>query len=78
MAQLERKLQSQQQEARDPKGLLEILNLAPQIVELERRLKQAEHKKQQAELEREMTIKEMEARKKFQMQLHSELHTCKL
>ena len=49
------------------KGLLEILNLTPQIVELERRLKEAEHKKQQAELEREMAIKEMGGQKRFQM-----------
>ena len=78
MAQLERKLQSHKQEAHDPKGLLEILNLAPQIVELEHRLKEAEYKKQQAELERELAIKEMEAQKKFQMQLHAQLGTCKL
>ena len=78
VAQLERKLQSHQQEAYDPKGVLEILDLAPQIVELERRLKEAEYKKQQAELERELAIKEMEAQKKFQTQLHSQLGTCKL
>ena len=76
VAQLERKLQSHQQEAHDPKGLLEVLNLTPQIVELERKLEEAEHKKQQAELEREMAIKEMETQKKFQMQLHSQLGKC--
>ena len=76
VAQLERKLQSHQQETHDLKGLLEVLNLTPQIVELERKLEEAEHKKQQAELEREMAIKEMETQKKFQMQLHSQLGKC--
>ena len=73
-----KKLQSHKQEAHDPKGLLEMLNLAPQIVELERRLKEAEYQKQQAELEREMAVKEVEAQKKFQMHLHAQLGTCKL
>ena len=52
--------------------------MAPQIVELERRLKEAEYKKQQAELEREMAVIEMEAQKKFQMHLHEQLGACKL
>ena len=78
VAQLERKLQSHQEAGSTPEQLLELLNLAPQIAELELRLQEAEYKKQQAELEREMAIKEMEAQKKFQMQLHAQLGTCKL
>ena len=78
MSQLERKLQSQQQEAITPEQLLELLKLAPQTAELQRRLQKAEYQKQQAELEKEMDIKEMAAQKKFQMQLLAELETCKL
>ena len=77
VAQLERKLQSHQQEASTPEQLLELLNLAPQIAELEHKLQEAEHKKQKAELEREMAIKEMEVQKKFQIQLHAQLGVCK-
>ena len=77
VAQLESKLQARQQAASTSEHLLELLNLAPQIAELEHRLQEAEYQKQQAELEREMAIKEMEAQKKFQMQLHAQLGTCK-
>ena len=77
VAQLERKLQSIQQEASTPEQLLELLNLTPQIAELEHKLQEAEHKKQKAELEREIAIKEMEVQKKFQMQLHAQLGVCK-
>ena len=52
--------------------------MAPQTAELQRRLQEAEYQKQQAELEREIAIKEMEAQKRFQMQLHAQLGTCKL
>ena len=78
VSQLERKLQSHQQAAIGPEQLLELLKLASQTVELERRLQEAEYKKQQAELEWEVAIKEMEAQKKFQMHLHAQLETCKL
>ena len=77
MSQLERKLQSQQQEAITPEQLCELLKLAPQTAELQRRLQKAEYQKQQVELE-EMAIKEMAAQKKFQMQLLAEFETCKL
>ena len=78
VSQLERKLQSHQQAAITPEQLLELLKLAPQTAELQRRLQEAEYQKQQAELEKEMAIKEMEAQKKFQMELHAKLGTCKL
>ena len=78
VSQLERKLQSHQQAAITPEQLLELLKLAPQTAELERRLQEAEYQKLQAELEKEMAIKEMEAQKKFQIQLHAKLGTCKL
>ena len=78
VSQLERKLQSHKQAAITPEQLLELLKLAPQTAELEHRLQEAEYQKQKAELEREMAIKEMEAHKKFQMQLHAKLGTCKL
>ena len=78
VSQLERKLQSRQQAAITPKQLLELLKLAPQTTELERRLQEAQYQKQQAELEREMAVKEMEAQKKFQMHLHAQLETCEL
>ena len=78
VSQLERKLQSHQQAAITPEQLLELLKLAPQTAELERRLQEAEYQKQQAELEREMAIKEMEVQKKFQMELNAKLGTRKL
>ena len=78
VSQLEKKLQSHQQAAITPEQLLELLKLAPQTAELERRLQEAEYQKQQAELEKEMAIKEMEAQKKLQMELHAKLGTCKL
>ena len=78
VSQLERKLQSHQQAAITPEQLLELLKLAPQTAELQRRLQEAEYQKQQAELEKEMAIKEIEAQKKFQMQLLAQLGTCEL
>ena len=57
---------------------MELLKLAPQTAELERRLQKAEYQKQQAELEKEIAIKEMEAQKKLQMELLSQFGTRKL
>ena len=57
---------------------MELLTLAPQTAELEHRLQEAEYKKEKAELDRKMAIKEMEAEKKFQMHLHAQLETCEL
>ena len=78
VAQLERKLQSCQQKANIPEQLLKILNIAPQIAELEHRFQETEYKKQKVQLEREMAIKEMETKKKFVMQLLSQFCIGKL
>ena len=49
--------------------LLELLKLQPQIVELERKLQEAEYKHQQAVLEKRAVVQEMEARKKLEVRL---------
>ena len=70
---LQSELEKHQQAAITPEKLLELIKLRTQIAELECRLQEAGEQKQKAELEKEMAIKEMEAQKKFQMQLHAQL-----
>ena len=54
---------------------LDLHKLAPQTAERQCRLQEADYQKQQAELEREVASKEMEAQKqkRLQMQLHAKL-----
>ena len=51
--------------------LLELLKLRTQIAELEQRLQEAEEQKQQVELERDATVKEMKVKEKLKAQLHA-------
>ena len=53
--------------------LLELLKLQPQVVELERKLQEAEYKHQQAVLEKRAVVQEMEARKKLEVRLCAQL-----
>ena len=72
--QLKSELQSShQQVSNTAEQLLESLKLQPQIAELERKLHEAEYKKQQAVLEKRAVVQEMEARQKFEEQLHVQL-----
>ena len=73
VAELQSKLQSHEQLATTPETLSELLKLAPQIAELERRLQEAEYQKLQAELEREAAIEEVEAMQNFVALLHVQL-----
>ena len=73
MAQLESELKSYKQAASTPEKLLELLEVTTQIAELDSRLQEAEYQKQQALLERETAVKTIEAQKKFETQLHTQL-----
>ena len=66
MGQLQNELQ---QAASTP----EVLKLTTQIASLQQKLQEMEHQKQQAELERESAVQDVEARKRFEEQLHAEL-----
>ena len=61
------------QVATTPEQLLESLTLMTQITELEHRLQDAEYQKQRAESEREAAVREVKARKEFEVQLHAQL-----
>ena len=57
-----------------PEQLLDSLPQTIQIVQrLEHRLQEAEYQKQQAELEREATVQEVEVLQNFELRLHAEL-----
>ena len=72
--QLQSELQSSHQQVfSTTEQLLELLKLQPQIAELERKLQEADYKKQQAVLEKRAVVQEMEARQKFEVQLHAQL-----
>ena len=73
-AQLQSELQSSQQlVSSTTEQLLQLLKLQPQIVELECKLQEAEYKQQQAVLEKRAVVQEMEARKKLEERLRSQL-----
>ena len=62
-----------QQAARTPMELSEVLKLTTQIASLQQKLQEMEYQKQQAELERETAIQDVEARERLEVKLHAEL-----
>ena len=73
-AQLQSGLQSSHQlVSSTTEQLLQLLKLQPQIVELECKLQEAEYEQQQAVLERRAVVQEMEAGKKLEERLRSQL-----
>ena len=67
-AQLQNELQTHQQVSST-----QLLGLTTQIAKLEHRLQEAEEQRHQVELEKEATMKEMNARQSFKLQLHAQL-----
>jgi len=73
-AQLRSELQSSHQPVPSKtEQLLQLLQLQPHIVELGRKLQEAEYKQQQAVLEKRAVVQEVEARKKLEAQLCAQL-----
>jgi len=73
-AQLQSELQSSHQLVSSTKEqLLELLKLQPQIVELQRKLQEAEYKQQQAVLQKKAVVQEVETRLKLEAQLCAQL-----
>ena len=70
-AQLQSKLKKREQVA--SAQLLGFIQLRTQIAELERKLQEAEEQKQQAEIEREATVKEIKAKDNLKAQLRAQL-----
>ena len=70
VALLEGKLPSCQKAASTPEQLSDVITLTVEIMELKQKLKEAEFQKQQATLEREAAVQEMEAKRKVEMELH--------
>ena len=68
-----KKKEEQLQVASTPEQLLESLTLMIQIAELERRLQETEYQKQHAESKREAAVREVKARKDFEVRLHAQL-----
>ena len=62
-----------QQAASTPTKLSEVLKLTTQIASLQQKLQEMEYQKQQAELERETAVQDVEARERFEVKLHAEL-----
>lgn len=54
-------------------GLSKVLELTTQIASLQQKVQEMEYQKQQTELEREAAVQDVEARKRFEIQLHAEL-----
>ena len=73
VAQLKSELQSYEQVYGTPEQLLELLELEPQVAELERKLQEAEEQKQLLELEREAANEEVESMQNFVTLLHMQL-----
>ena len=71
-AQLQSKLQTCQKVASAPEQLLGLLKVTTQIAELKHKLRKAEYKKLQAELERDAIAQEMEAMENLNAQLHAQ------
>ena len=70
VALLEGKLPSCQKAASTPEQLSDVITLTVGIMELKQKLKEAEFQKQQATLEREAAVQEMEAKRKVEMEFH--------
>ena len=73
VALLEGRLPPHQKTASTPEQLSDVITLTAEIAELKQKLKEAEFQKQQATLEKDAAVQEMEAKKKVEMQLHSRL-----
>ena len=73
VTQLENELQSYQKAATTSKQLSEVIALTTETVKLKQRLQEAEYQKQQATLEKDAALQEVEAKKKVEMQLHGHL-----
>ena len=70
LVQLKRELQSYEQVYGTPEQLLELLELEPQVAELERRLQEVEGQKLQLELEKKTACQEVDAMQNFETLLH--------
>ena len=85
VAQLESELPSYQKDNSNPKLLSSVITLTTEITELKQKLQEAEVQKQQNILEMEAAVQEVKAKKDEEMQLHRHLgkivqtifkHTC--
>ena len=54
-------------------GLSKVLELTTQIASLQQKVQEMEYQKEQADFEREAALQDVEARKRFERQLHAEL-----
>ena len=70
MEQLQNELQ---QAGSTPTGLSKVLELTTQITSVQQKVQEMEYQKEQAELEREAAVRDVGARKRFEIQLHAEL-----
>ena len=70
VALLEGRLPPHQKTASTPEQLSDVITLTAEIAELKQKLKEAEFQKQQATLEKDAAIQEMEAKRKVEMELH--------
>ena len=73
VALLEGKLTPYQKTASIPEQLSDVITLTTEIAELKQKLKEAEFQKQQATLEKDAAVQEMQSRKKVEMELHRRL-----
>ena len=73
LAQVKSELQSYEQVYGTPEQLLELLELEPQVAQLERKLQEVEDQKQLLELEREAANEEVKAMQNFIALLHVQL-----
>ena len=80
VAKLEGKLPSYQKDDSNPKLLLTVITLATEIAELKQKLQEAEVQKQQNILEMEAAVQEVKAKKDEEIQLYRHLgkKKCKL
>lgn len=70
MKQLQNELQ---QAGNTPTGLSKVLELTTQIASLQQKVQEMEYQKKQADLKREAAVQDVEARKRFEIQLHAQL-----
>ena len=66
-------LQSCQRATRLPTEWSVVITLLTQIASVQQKLQEINYQKRQAELERDIAVQDMEARKKFKVQLHAQL-----
>ena len=73
VALLEGRLPPHRKTASIPEQLSDVITLTTEIAELKQKLKEAEFQKQQATLEKDAAVQEMQSKKKVEMQLHRRL-----